>query len=123
MRAPLKKPYLAIKEDHYLYRIAWFLPEDGDFGGVVGDTGYSDEDLMTMPLEDADCVLAYLAVSKIDGIQRDGDGFRFDSISEARAALRVAKAAIKAGATGRPIPDWAQKALQEGWKAPRGWKP
>ena len=56
------------------------------------------------------------------GVQRDHSGFFWETKTAAQAALRVARAAISAGAD-RPIPDWAQKALEAGWRAPKGWRP
>jgi hypothetical protein len=67
-------------------------------------------------------MIAYLAVAKLNGIQRDASGFFWDTRSAAQSALRVAKAAIKAG-VDRPIPDWARQALAAKWTPPKGWKP
>lgn len=47
----------------------------------------------------------------------------WDSLTSARKALAAAKAAVRAFHDGAPMPDWALKAIAEGWKPPRGWKP
>jgi len=120
-----RAPYLVVddREDrHSKYRLSWYLPEDQDFGGSVGDSVYTEADLKTAAADDVDCVVAYLTASKLDGVQKDYNGFFWESRSQAQAALRIVKAAIAAG-VDRPIPDWAQKALAEGWRAPKGWKP
>jgi len=50
-------------------------------------------------------------------LRDSGLGFTFDSLSDAQAALRVAKDALKGG---RPYQDWELKALKAGWKPPKG---
>jgi len=49
----------------------------------------------------------------------DTYGAYWESKKQAQAALRVAKEALK---QERPLPDWAQKALEAGWTPPKGWK-
>ncbi len=102
--------------------ISWFFPEEDDVGGSVGDELYTETDLKTLDASDVDATVAYLAVAKLAGIQRDARGFFWETDAAAKSALRVAKAAIKAG-VDRPLPDWAQQALAAGWTAPKGWKP
>jgi len=120
----MRAPYLVI-DDHdernYKYRLSWYLPEDDDIGGSLGDPEYTEADLKTADADDVDSVIAYLAVSKM-GVPKDYNGFYWETRSQAQSALRIAKAAIAAG-VDRPMPDWATKALAAGWKAPKGWKP
>lgn len=120
-----RAPYLVVddREDrNSRYRLSWYIPEDADIGGSVGDTVFTETDLRTFDADDVDCAIAYLAASKLDGVQRDHSGFFWESRSKAQAALRIVKSAIAAGAD-RPMPDWATKALAAGWKAPKGWRP
>lgn len=120
-----RNPYLVVNDhesDNWKYRLSWYLPEDDDIGGNVGDLSYTESDLKTLGAGDVDCAIAYLAVAKLDGIQRDSRGVFWDTRAAAQSALRVAKAAITAG-VDKPMPDWAQKAIAAGWKAPKGWKP
>lgn len=48
--------------------------------------------------------------------------FMWDSKKQASAALSACNIALKAIDDGRPMPEWAVKALEEGWKPPKGWK-
>lgn len=47
--------------------------------------------------------------------------FYFDTRAEGEKALKIAKRNAKV-LTKKP-PAWAQKALAEGWKPPKGWRP
>ena len=118
-----RAPYLIVNDsesNNWKYRLSWYLPDDGDIGGSVGDMSYTEIDLKE--LDDVDVAIVYLAVAKLDGIQRDFSGFFWETQAAAQSALRIAKAAIAAG-VDRPLPDWARQALAAGWKAPKGWKP
>jgi hypothetical protein len=115
----MRKPYLIITEERGAYRIAWYLPEDGDIGGSLGQD--KNDGIGDTPNDDGDW--EHWAASKAvraTGARRDSMSFCWDSRSEAAAALRFAKAALK---QERPLPEWATKALAEGWPMPKGWKP
>jgi len=115
--------YLGIDEQDGAWRVAWYLPEDEDFGAYVGDrdvseyTGGSDEkkkarwEIMT-----ADAAAKPFA----DG-RKDMYGYRFDSEKQARLAMLAANTSLLN--SGAPMPDWAVKATAAGWKPPKGWKP
>jgi hypothetical protein len=119
----VKKPYLVVQPDHSeKYRMYWYLPEDGDVGGVIGDIQFTEAALIAMTGEYRECAVAHLSAMKTLGVIRDRDGFWWESESAAKAALRIVKAALKADG-GAPMPDWANKALAAGWKMPKGWKP
>lgn len=120
-----RDPYLVVDdrgEGNYKFRLSWFLPEDDDIGGSVGDSTYTEADLKTLDASNVDCAVAYLAISKSGTVRRDVSGFYWETRGEAQGALRIVKAAIAAGVE-RPMPDWANKALAAGWKAPKGWRP
>jgi hypothetical protein len=120
-----RDPYLIVNDregDKWKYRLSWYLPEEDDIGGSVGDASYTEVDLKALDASDVDCAIAYLALAKLAGIQRDVNGFFWETHAAAQTALRVVKTAITAGAD-RPLPDWARSALAAGWKAPKGWKP
>jgi hypothetical protein len=51
--------------------------------------------------------------------KHDTSGFWWDEEKPARAALKLAKEALK---QEREMPEWARIALQQGWKPPKGWK-
>lgn len=118
-----KKPYPIVDDResrNWKYRISWYLPEDEDIGGSVGDEVFTEKDL-TNPDFDRDCVVAYMAAKETAGVDRD-TGFYWDTEAKAKAALRIVRAALKADG-GAPMPDWAIRALAAGWKMPKGWKP
>lgn len=127
----MKDPYLVVcaylvVDDHesrnWKYRLTWYIPEDEDVGGSLGDMEYSESQLATSTSEDRDCIVAYLAAKSTEGAHRDTMGLFWETEAKARAALRVVKAALKADG-GPPMPEWALKAIAEGWKAPKGWRP
>jgi hypothetical protein len=120
-----RAPYLIVDDRdsaNWKYRLSWYFPEYADIGSSVGDWAYTEIDLKTLDVSNVDCAIAYLAVAKLDGIQKDASGFFWETREAAQSALRVAKAAITLG-VDRPMPDWARQALAAGWKAPKGWKP
>lgn len=120
----MRKPYLVVDDRdgrNWQWRLSWYIPEDEDLGGSLGEFDYTE--LQKLDPDDHDGLAAYRAVEAIEGVEKDSGGFYWDSRGKALAALRIAKAAIKAGADSRPLPDWATKALAAGWKAPKGWKP
>lgn len=100
------------------FRIQWAF-EDDDLGGYLcqnADDGKGD------PPEDRDAWqhwAASKAVQAAPGYARDTISAFWETESQAKVALRLAKAALK---QERPLPEWAQKALAEGWKPPKGWK-
>ncbi len=110
---------LVLTEERYRYYIQW--EEDDDLGGYLCQ---SDSDGKGPPPTDRDeweHWAASKAVREMPGFQERGDmwGGWWDNEKEALAALRVAREVLK---QDRPMPDWAQKALAEGWKPPKGWK-
>lgn len=121
----MSKARLVVDDSHarnWRYRLTWYLPDDGDMGASVGDHVYKDGDLKTLGPEDVDCAIAYFAAKKTDGVERDHNGFFWESKAMASNALRVVKAAIAAGVE-RPMPEWAATAIAAGFKPPKGWKP
>jgi hypothetical protein len=127
-------------EDYDTYRIYWWIEEDGDIGGSVGDHEASEsrrEKLLekirssSPPREDdigsLECCVADLAAAKSVGAIRDSNGYRWTSKAQAMQAVREVRAAVKAVRlemkTGRKEPDWAIKARAAGWKPPKGWAP
>jgi hypothetical protein len=106
---------LDIVEYGYRFKLAWF--EDGEEGGFLGqdpDDGTGKPPVLRESWE-------HWAASKaVRPASRDDLGFFWESIGEARSALAKARAALK---FERPLPEWAQTAIANGWKAPKGWKP
>ena len=114
---------------HGTYRIAWFI--DGHEGATLGDGGETAAQLAkkikaaTGSSSEAKSSREYYSASLVmfatDGMKRDSRGFYWESISDAKAALKVARLAVKN--CDHPWPDWAIKAKAAGWSPPRGWKP
>lgn len=107
------------------FRIAWWLEGDDDFGLYVGE---SISDDVENGSEKQECIVAENAARKTKGVQFDNNNlcFYWETISNARAALREINAALNAFRANRvnlPWPDWAIKAKADGWKPPKNWKP
>lgn len=106
------KTWLDIVEKPYCYQIAWHDEDDGA-GLFLGEE-----------VKDAEHEAACAAAQIIGDPGRDAYGALFwDSLTNAKKALRAAKAAVKASNAKAPWPDWALRAQSEGWKPPKGWKP
>lgn len=118
----MSKPYLVVEQEGYSFKLCWFFPEDSDLGGSIGDTEYTETDLLKATGEDRECAIAYLAAVKTPGVVKGDCSLTWESKSAATSALRVVKAALATDG-GAPMPDWANRALAAGWKMPKGWKP
>lgn len=106
----------ASREDRY--RLAWFIKDWQDIGGRVGDEAPGP----TPPKDKSEWEVWQAARSVMalaDG--RDQDGYYFESLSRARAALAAANAGLLSGEA--PLPAWALLAKAAGWTPPEGWKP
>lgn len=113
----MSQPRLAIYEDTCVFRLRWYFPDEDDWGMTLG------EDLKDLKGAEWDHKAASLAVKGMSGVELDGDGFWWDSKSQTQGALRLAHQAIKAGKDAVPMPEWAVKALEQGWRPPKGWRP
>jgi hypothetical protein len=68
--------------------------------------------------------IATKAAEAIGTHDRRADGaFVWESESDAKKALRAARAAVRAAKAGKPLPEWAITATAAGWKPPKGWTP
>lgn len=114
---------LVIVDSDYVYRIQWSFDDDDDYGATLGERRYNDSDAQTCKPEDWEHVVATIVAGRSSGVRRDGSaGYSWDSRSEASAALKAIKIALKAKA-GKPWPSWALTAKAEGWSPPKGWTP
>lgn len=113
---------LAIEGREYEWTIVWII--DGDTGATLGQDVYKDADLARVDDDSWDHIAATLAVSKTKGAKHNDrrHQYEWERLEDAKAALRVARAAVK-DKSGKPLPEWAVKALAAGWKAPKGWSP
>lgn len=118
---------LVVVDDRWSqYRIQWELEED--MGAVLGEGEYRPAQIekklaKAKTDEDREHLAACLAAAHSKGVEHDSTGFFWESKSAATAALRLARAQIKACRDNKPWPDWALQAHAEGWRPPRGWKP
>jgi len=115
-----EKATLVIDDDGYKFRIQWQM--DDDLGGYLGQdvTDGVGEANPKWDRDEWEHWAASRAVKDFPGVQRDSFGFYWETNKEVRAALTLARAALK---HDRPMPEWAKTALAAGWKAPKGWKP
>lgn len=117
----MSKERLAIYEDSCVYRLRWYFPDEDDWGMILG------EDLKDLDRADYEAEwdhrAASMAVKGMSGVELDRDGFWWDSKSAAQVALQVARRAIKSKGEEKPWPEWARKALEQGWRPPKGWRP
>lgn len=120
---------LIVHQYDYKYRLTWYIAEDDDLGGSIGETRYSAADLVDgMPREDRDCAVAFLAAKTTPGARTSGSGkydqdVWWETKAEATAALRTVNAALKADRSATPWPEWTKQATAAGWKPPKGWAP
>ncbi len=110
---------LVLDEDrHGLFRIHWYIPEDGDLGACLGDY------LLPPQLcEDAEHRIATESAKALNTGELDTVGLYWYTRSGASKALAAAKAALTVHRSAKPWPEWAKQALAAGWKAPKGWQP
>lgn len=104
------------------YRVAWWFPEDEDFGIALGDRPYTPKDLPAPSSARWDHIAASLAVADVGTPERDDEGLLWPTEAAARRALKVAQAAM-ARRGEQPWPEWAMTAHAAGWTPPKGWKP
>jgi hypothetical protein len=111
--------YLAIDERIEGIYIAWYISEDADFGGYIGE---HEEKSKTPPekKEDWENWVVYRTIKSLAD-NKDSRGFVFETIKKARLALAAANEALLTG--NAPWPAWAIQAKEAGWTPPKGWKP
>lgn len=106
------------------FGLAWF-DEDGE-GLRFGDAR-DIEQAKKPPTDNHDMAEhwhAYQAARKAPGCSEDHRGvLTWESASQVKAARAAARAAVKLATSGKPWPEWAKTALENGWKAPKRWKP
>ena len=104
------------------YSIQWWLAADDDMGAVLGESTYTETDLIDT--DDYEHIRATLVAAETPGVNRrsnDMGGYYWETFKAARLALRTIKSALKAA--GKPWPAWALQAKAAGWRPPKGWKP
>lgn len=114
---------LVWNQDRLGYYICWII--DGDEGGILGEERYTVDDLQRETDPDArEHIAANLAASNSDGVQIPRHGcYYWETQAQVKAALKMAREAIKQAHRGTPWPEWALKAQAAGWTPPKGWTP
>lgn len=115
--------YLAIDDRDYIIKIGWYDPEEGEFGLYLCNEHYKDTKAGAENNIAIDTVKDYFRENGIPipgGYKQD---FEFDKVTEARKVLRIINAKLHYMRDNKPMPDWAKKAIEEGWSPPKGWKP
>lgn len=114
---------LAIFECREGYGIVWVV--DGEDGAEVGDFAWGQA--RPKDPDDVESWLVYHAAKPLaDGRRSSRVGFRFSTKRRANEALRAIRAALRAdrdAQKNKPWPEWAVKAAEAGWRAPKGWSP
>jgi hypothetical protein len=114
--------YLDIDESRYEIKIAWYLPDEGDFGLYLANESHSKWEGAEETNVAIDVLRDYWK-SKGWALPSEGRDFEFESRSQAKEALRLINARLFYLGENKPLPEWAKKALAEGWNPPKGWKP
>lgn len=116
----MSKDKLVIEESRspYGFRIWWYLADEQEMGACIGEGKMWEQKKAPAHPEEWEAWTVETAIKSLDP-SFDCQGFYFETITEARSALKVAKEALK---QKRPLPEWAKTALKHGWKPPKGWK-
>jgi hypothetical protein len=118
--------YIAIDERDEGFYLAWYIPEDGDFGAYLGEnTGkygppYKCNEHREVGISES--IVASFAMDKEDYIGVTSRGYCFERSKDSKECLRMINEALLSG-EDNPWPDWAKKASEAGWIPPVGWNP
>jgi hypothetical protein len=134
MDDPDKDPDIleVVEEDEHEYRLKWWIPENGDYGATVGESG-------TKPVKEKDTDIewytAEIVAHRLLKAKPDSDvfgldkcGFWWSSKSAAATVLRQIRnetqLALRLEKESKDEwPEWAVTAAAAGWKPPKVWKP
>ena len=112
----MTKDKLIIEDNRGEYNIAWWLAEDEDIGGRLGEGGRKPHKAT------CETSAAEIAVwNSATGMS--GGQLYWESKKEAQVALALAKRAVAEFEGAKPWPEWAKQAQANGWKPPKGWTP
>ncbi len=120
---------LVVFERRDLYRIGYYLEDEEDIGAVLGedlniDIPEQDPGLDWGLNSDWDYKIAVKTILSLPDIEKDNQGFYWETRNQAQKILKLIKIALKNYQDSKKdLPDWAKKAIAAGWKPPKGWKP
>ena len=121
----MAKDKLVVIEDHYQYRIQWLLQDDDDdMGAILGQGGerFSAKMVARAKPENWEHEMATHVARQDKFVERDNEGFYWESIGRAKAVLKLINVALK-DRSKRPWPSWALEAKANGWTPSKGWTP
>lgn len=114
--------------DEYCYYLQWYLANENYMGLTLGEMtadelGWEEE---PTDREEWENWIAHKIAAESEGVSREGGKpdygiFYWETAKEARSVLQQIQLAWLTNV--RELPDWAKKALSEGWEPPKGWKP
>lgn len=126
-----RSPLGVVEYPRYQWQLAWWLPDEGEYGGFLGDCDLTtfnqyccmrDEEIRCLP--DKDSREEAFFCREAAGLQSRGERTLYwDSEQDAKEALRQLLARWKVFCDGTEWPQWAKTALEAGWKPPKGWTP
>lgn len=106
--------YLDLDEKDGQWRVAWYFPDEDDFGAYVGDRDFSgsvggtDEDKKTRWE-----VMTADAAAKPFSCGKSAYGYEFETEKQAKLALIAANTSLNNG--GSPLPDWLSRLRRGGY--------
>lgn len=108
---------IIINAENHTHQIAWSNGEKGAVGLIVGPHDVEDMD--------EEGRLAAKAIGELQQygeriVSSDGEWVWYGK-QAAKRALSAARKVLKT--LNKQLPDWAQTAIENGWKAPKGWSP
>ena len=109
---------LTVYQDKHVYRICWMLDSGTEQGATLGEGG--DEELETGD-DDPEYQLSLKAAKQTQGVQRDFDGYFWETKKDASDALKFIKKVLK-NPSQDDWPEWAKTALAAGWQPPKNWR-
>jgi len=117
-----KAPIGVFLTDGDCYHLSWYDPDDGE-GLSLGDLSTLEElEKAAQNPDDLEVVVAEKAARAWAKTHQEdlafAKGLSFRSEAAARQCLSFVQQAL---GKGRPLFDWEEKALQQGWKPPKNW--
>ena len=112
--------WLDVLEGRYV-TIAWWLPDDDDFGLVIANDDSIDSSGQETAIAVRVC-RSFVTSNELEMPLPEED-FTFPNVRVAKQCLRQINAELHYWKQNKPLPDWAKTALAAGWIPPKGWSP
>lgn len=109
-----------VDEVRYLHAYAIGWSEDGECDAQLGQSADDGQGPEPTDRDDWEWWKASKVCIELGATRNVERGFfSFGSYAKAKEALTRIKLELQ---QERPLPDWATRALEQGWKPPKGWK-